>query len=100
MIEEILMEYSIKYAVEVPISGEQDKRNELHLDFVLPLLRIALEYDGDYWHDQKQNKEAENRKASLVKEMGLYLVRIRQQDIKTDPEKSLLKIILHAAQNS
>lgn len=46
------------------------------LDIYIPDLNIAIEYDGYYWHKDKQ--ESDNLKDSLCKENGITLIRIRE----------------------
>ncbi len=45
------------------------------LDIYIPSLSIAIEYDGDHWH---QDTKRDNQKGLLLKEHGIILFRVRE----------------------
>ena len=63
------------------------------LDIYLPELKIAIEYNGLYWHssDQKPNNY-HKIKSDLCKEKGVHLIHIFENDWKIN--KSIVKSIL------
>lgn len=100
LISEILKDYGIEFEAERPFGDGEDKRKTVHVDFWLSSLGVALEFDGGYWHDEKRNAKAERRKSRFVDAAGGRVVRVRWEDIKDNPERSLLRIILRALQGS
>lgn len=73
-------------------------------DIFIPALKMAIEYDGAKWHDEKRLK-AEIRKNNLSNENGIELIRIREEGLQSfvdcrcffvDPwhKKSLEKVIV------
>lgn len=45
------------------------------LDIYIPSIQIAIEYDGDHWH---QDTKRDNQKGILLKEHGIRLFRVRE----------------------
>lgn len=48
------------------------------VDVYIPELKIGIEYDGVYWHDDKIEKDREKSKAL---ESSIFLIRIREDDL-------------------
>ena len=48
----------------------------LEVDVYLPSLSIAIEYDGKYWHENKEVKD--RAKQAVIEEKGITLVRVRE----------------------
>ena len=48
------------------------------IDFFIPTLNLAMEYDGKYFHKEASDK----RKNKLIKEKGWNLIRIREKPLK------------------
>jgi hypothetical protein len=71
-------------------------------DVFLPSLNIALEYDGEYWHRNKTQKDLKKNRALMNN--GITLIRIREKgleklgtlDITADPSKSTGKPLIDA----
>ena len=71
--EYILIFYLKKYGLEVIHSYNG---NGYELDVYIPEKKVAIEYDGYYWHKNKTNKDLEkNRRCTLD---GIKLYRIRE----------------------
>ena len=68
-----LVSYLKKYCVDV-IHSYKDLGYEL--DVYIPSRKIAIEYDGSYWHKDKTEKEL--KKNARCKDDGITLYRIRQ----------------------
>lgn len=52
------------------------KIDGLELDVYLPNLSIAIEYDGAYWHENKEAKDRE--KQAKIEATGIRLLRVRE----------------------
>ena len=52
-----------------------DWLGRMELDIYIPSLQVAVEYDGQAWHD---NIENDTRKGVLCKEHSIHLIRIRE----------------------
>jgi very-short-patch-repair endonuclease len=88
---------------KVKISGAE-------CDIYIPSLKLGIEYDGEYWHRNKNKKDL--GKNSLFKKSGVALIRIRevplpkitQEDIQfnysKDDKLSLVKDILKKIQKA
>ena len=82
-------------------------RNHLRkeLDIYIPELNLAVEYDGDYWHDDERmllrcgltNSEAHEIKQELCKQAGIELLFITEHDWLHDTEnvKNMLIEAIH-----
>ena len=72
--------------------------NRRELDIYVPELSLAIEYNGLYWHNEKQKgKNYHAEKTRLCKEQGLRLVHVWEDDWvnKTDIVKRTLSVLLH-----
>ena len=97
-----LVYYLKKYGVDV-IHSYKDLGYEL--DVYIPSKKIAIEYDGSYWHKDKTEKEL--KKNARCKSDGIVLYRIRQglpslndnsidylvQENQKDLEKTLREVL-------
>ena len=52
----------------------------IELDIYIPSEKVAIEYDGYYWHKDKM--EDDNEKDALCLENGVKLIRIREKGLK------------------
>ena len=68
--------YYIKQAFPDAING--DSHIGMELDIYIPSIRVAIEYDGEAWHESKKKIQLDEQKNSLCKEKGITLVRIRE----------------------
>ena len=50
------------------------------IDIFLPDYKIGIEFDGSYWHRNKESKDLE--KNSFLKSHNIYLIRVRQFPLK------------------
>jgi hypothetical protein len=70
--------------------------NPYELDIYLPDLKLAIEYNGSYWHSEdKVGKNYHKRKHQLCFDKGIRLIQIHDTDwmFKQDIVKSILKTI-------
>ena len=51
------------------------------IDIYIPSLRLAIEYDGEYWHKNKSDQD--QKKGILIKKHGIDLIRIREGELPT-----------------
>lgn len=58
------------------------------IDVFLPELKIGIEYDGKYWHSQKEEQDL--NKLKLLKKIGIKLIRIREAPLKRVGEFDIL----------
>ena len=60
----------------------------LELDIYVPALRLAIEYNGGYWHSEKfKNKEDHLHKYNLCKDRGIRLISIWEWEYLKDRTK-------------
>ena len=55
------------------------KIEKLEVDIYLPKLKIAVEYDGSYWHKNKHKKDLEKNKR--LEALGISLIRVREEPL-------------------
>ena len=59
-----------------PDAVNNDKSFGVEIDIFIPSLKVAVEYDGNVWHEYQE--EREQKKNALCKELGIELIRIRE----------------------
>lgn len=67
---------------------EKDRRQlkPYEIDLFNKERKIGIEFNGDYWHSEKQKQEDYHYKKSIVAEKkGVYLIHIFEQEMKDDP---------------
>ena len=47
---------------------------------------LVIEWDGDYWHSLKRNKERDIRKDKYLKRKGLRVLRFWEHEVYDSPE--------------
>ena len=60
--------------------------------------RVAVEFDGDYWHDLPRMKEKDSRKDAALRKAGYTIIRVRQTVHEADPADTLRRIVETLAQ--
>lgn len=66
----------VYYLKKCGIDIEENKRvNNKELDVFIPSINTAIEYDGQYYH---KNKDKDLQKNKLCKELGIQLIRVRE----------------------
>lgn len=67
------------------------------LDIYIPELKIAFEYNGEYWHLRPTTMKIDKIKYNYCKSKGIQLVTIWENDWKTDKEKieNMIKTVLN-----
>lgn len=87
----------LNYDLEI-ILNDKETIKPFHFDIYIPELKIAIEYDGDYWHYSDwaiKNGSLERMayKNEICEEFGIHLIRIRESHWNNDEAKELAKII-------
>lgn len=72
--EQIIYYYLVK---EYPSAISRYREQGVELDIFIPELKMAIEYDGYYWHKDKQEKD--NFKDLQCKKNAITLIRIREK---------------------
>ena len=74
-----------------------DDKQKYELDIYIPKLKIAIEFNGDYWHsDLYKDKYYHQTKTKLCYEKGILLVHIYEHDYKTrkqEIQENLIKLL-------
>lgn len=52
--------------------------NNMEFDVYIPSRKVAIEFDGSYWHNTEDVHEKERYKYSVCQKHGIYLVRIKE----------------------
>lgn len=77
--EKELTEFVRGLGVEVH-TGRRDIITPLEIDLYLPEYRIAIEYNGVYWHSDPDRKDHHKRKYDRLREEGIRLLVIWEDD--------------------
>ncbi len=54
--------------------------NNMEFDIYIPSRKIAIEFDGGYWHNSEQIHDKERYKYDICRNNGIYLVRIKEDN--------------------
>lgn len=76
------------------INSERSIISPLELDIFVPCKKIAIEYNGLYWHsEEKKGKNAHHEKWKKCKEAGIHLITIWEDDwiFKKEIVKNMLR---------
>ncbi|RLA59296.1 MAG: hypothetical protein DRQ78_10775 [Epsilonproteobacteria bacterium] len=99
--EDELADFVKSLGVEV-IRHDRILINPQELDIVIPEKKIAIEYNGLYWHNEEHvDKNYHLQKTELCEEKGYRLIHIFEDEwiLKKDIVKSRLKYILGKTKN-
>ena len=66
----------------------------MELDIWVPSISKAIEFDGDYWHDQEDARRRDLIKNRETARLGIALMRVRYSDWVADPETTKIQIKL------
>lgn len=81
-IERKMREELIKRGIE--FEQEYPFLQRYHIDFYIPKYRIAIECDGDYWHNIPKVIEKDKRKNKDIESHGISLYRFWESEINED----------------
>lgn len=83
-----LLDGRTRAAVErLDVPGRQRKRCYREVDILLPSLQVAIEYDGRYWHQGKEDDDV--RKTKELQAAGLRVLRLREKGLPLLSEDDL-----------
>lgn len=71
------------------IHNDRQALNGKELDIYFPDFNFAIEYDGNYWH----NEEDDKIKNKLCENLGIDLIRIKDEDFIEQKEKTIKYIL-------
>ena len=74
--------YYIKIKYQDALGRFRLPDSNLEFDIFIPSLKVAIEYDGVYWHRSKT--DVEKKKYSMCKGEGITLIRIREDGVFTE----------------
>lgn len=96
---ETTLEAQVRCALEeLAIPFEQERRcGRYSIDFALLLLGVALEVDGEYWH---QDSKRDARKDAALRKRGWRIARVKESEVleARDLPKLLKKIVTETIQ--
>jgi very-short-patch-repair endonuclease len=84
--QRLLQEKIEEYIKEDVIYNDRKVLDGLELDIYYPKLKIAIEYQGNYWHSLPEHIERDERKKQLCKELGVKLIEVWDKDFLQDPD--------------
>ena len=83
------------------IENDRNLIKPFELDIVIPELKLAFEYNGDFWHSTSspgyfKNKNRDFEKMKLCERLGFQLIQIKEHDwmYKNEIVKNNLRILL------
>ena len=53
---------------------------KMELDIFIPELKLAIEYDGENWHDGNEKFNREKNKFNICQKQGIKLIRLREKE--------------------
>ena len=97
--EKEILKYINSITKEKVISNSKDILNPYEIDIYIPSLKLAFEFNGIYWHTEKQGrgKEYHYNKWKGCKDKGIRLITIWEDewDYKKNSIKKLIESILN-----
>jgi very-short-patch-repair endonuclease len=73
-------QYLFYYLSKLKLKIENRKNiDNIEVDIYIPYLKLAIEYDGEYYHRNKENRDLEKNKILYSK--GINLIRIREKGL-------------------
>ena len=91
--EREIIEYIKSYNIRV-IEHDKEQLNGLELDLYLPDYKIAIEYNGIYWHNEYKGKDSNYHlnKLNLCNSLGIKLIQIFEDEYINHKNIVLTKI--------
>jgi len=83
-VREELVKRGIEFIQEYPVRPYRGSEWLYFLDFFLPLLNVALEADGLYWHSSSLQVSRDLAKDKRLKRKGILVVRLTEEEINRD----------------
>ena len=89
LLQKMLEEYNIGKV----IYNNRKILGGLELDIYYPDLNIAIEYQGNYWHNRQEVIGRDKKKKKLCKERGIKLIEVWDDDFLKNPDQILKETI-------
>jgi very-short-patch-repair endonuclease len=70
----------LKYLFDDVVS--RYKVNGIEIDIYLPQFNLGIEYDGEYWHKEKEKEEQDLEKNRLFIAKNIHIIRVREKPLK------------------
>jgi very-short-patch-repair endonuclease len=73
------------------------KENGIEIDIYIPKYKVGIEYDGEHWHKEKEERDLEKNKLLITQRINLVRVRekplkaLSKEDVMVDKNSSLVK---------
>lgn len=84
--EQIIYYYLAKYFDDVELTYRSKWLGRREIDIFIPSLSLAIEYDGEFWH--KDKKERDMKKSSIIFKQGISLIRLREEKLEQIDDES------------
>lgn len=85
--EDEIREYISTFYKEIPMLNSRSIISPLELDLYYPEKKIAIEFNGDYWHsDEFKSNDHHYNKFKLCRDMGITLISIFESKWNCDRE--------------
>ena len=78
--EEFQIFFELKTIWKDAVNGYKEKFDRGEFDFYIPKLSLVIDYDGNRWHNKKNNIERDRTKTKKFKDNKYNVFRIREQD--------------------
>ena len=78
--EELQIFFELKTIWKDAVNGYKEKFDRGEFDFYIPKLSLVIDYDGNRWHNKKNNIERDRTKTKIFKDNKYNVFRIREQD--------------------
>lgn len=63
-------------------------------DVYIPSLKVAVEFDGRYWHSFPEAQARDDRKNRAAAAAGITLLRVPEADYRKDPVQAFSEVLL------
>lgn len=69
---------------------------KMEFDLYHPKYKIAIEYDGEYWHSLSHVQETDAKKDALCQKNHIHLIRVREPKLAASTNPNVMSIIRHS----
>lgn len=76
--------------IESLLKGDLFKKGNFSLDIYIKNINLGLEYDGSRFHKLPKNIKNDLKKNTMLKKLGIFLIRVRQEPLKKLNEQDII----------